>query len=361
MPRQSVSSARSGAACSAAILAWIEYGPTTPVSDSTSLSPSLDLGAVPERAVLVLQQHHLPRLVQPRLAAGVLQQHQRQQRPRLGVAGERLDQHPRQPDRLVGELGADQRVRPRGEVALVEDQVQRRQHRGQPLGQLLGRGHLVGDVGVADLRLGPDQPLRHRRLGGEEGAGDLGRGEAAERAQGQRDARLRPQRRVAAGEDQPQAVVGHLRVLLALLDLLGGRARAPRGPPAPPSSPGGPLAPQPVDRLVAGDAGDPGARVVGDAVVGPALERDHERLLHRLLGEVEVAEDPDQARDRPSRLVPEQAVDDLIGGPLMASPVGGPRIRTRTSITGRTSTEPSRNGIFLAHSRASSRSLHSSR
>jgi hypothetical protein len=40
------------------------------------------------------------------------------------------------------------------------------------------------------------------------------------------------------------------------------------------------------------------------------LERDDERLLDRLLSRVEVAEDPDQGRDRPSGLVPERAVDD---------------------------------------------------
>ena len=43
------------------------------------------------------------------------------------------------------------------------------------------------------------------------------------------------------------------------------------------------------------------------------LERDDEGLLDRLLGGVDVAEDADQARDRPSRLVPEQAVDELFG------------------------------------------------
>ena len=57
-----------------------------------------------------------------------------------------------------------------------------------------------------------------------------------------------------------------------------------------------------------------------DAVARPALERDDEGLLHGLLGGVEVTEDADQARDRPSRLVPEQAVDELIGrGPYDAA------------------------------------------
>jgi hypothetical protein len=39
----------------------------------------------------------------------------------------------------------------------------------------------------------------------------------------------------------------------------------------------------------------------------PALERDHERILHRVLGEVEVAEHADEGCGRPSRLAPEQA------------------------------------------------------
>ncbi len=68
--------------------------------------------------------------------------------------------------------------------------------------------------------------------------------------------------------------------------------------------------------------------IVGRAVSRPPLERDDEGLLHRLLGEVEVAEDADQARDRPPRLVPEQAIDELIGRfaqerAAAASPDGG--------------------------------------
>jgi hypothetical protein len=42
----------------------------------------------------------------------------------------------------------------------------------------------------------------------------------------------------------------------------------------------------------------------------PALERDQERVLHRLLGAIEVAEDAGEDRDRLPRLAPEQAVQD---------------------------------------------------
>jgi hypothetical protein len=72
----------------------------------------------------------------------------------------------------------------------------------------------------------------------------------------------------------------------------------------------GALTAQAVDRPVAGDAGDPGTGVGGDAVPGPALQRGHEGLLHRLFGELEIADHADQRRDRPSRLLPEGAVDD---------------------------------------------------
>jgi hypothetical protein len=114
---------------------------------------------------------------------------------------------------------------------------------------------------------------------------------------------------MAAGEDQPQAVVSdQWRVLwqgillggrwlerLELLLLLGAAA----------------LAPEPVDCLVARGGRDPGARVVRDAALGPDLQGDDEGLLDRVLGEVEVAENADQRGDRPSRLVAEQAIDQL--------------------------------------------------
>jgi hypothetical protein len=71
------------------------------------------------------------------------------------------------------------------------------------------------------------------------------------------------------------------------------------------------LPPEPVDRLVAGGGGDPGPRVVRDPALGPHLHRDDEGLLDRLLSQVEVAEDADQGGDRPARLVPEEAIDQL--------------------------------------------------
>ena len=54
-------------------------------------------------------------------------------------------------------------------------------------GELVRLGNLVGDARVADLRLGADDALRERGRGGQERAGDLLGGEAADLAQRQRD------------------------------------------------------------------------------------------------------------------------------------------------------------------------------
>ena len=93
-------------------------------------------------------------------------------------------------------------------VALVEDQVEHVQHDAQPLGALAARAACSKPPPAAlMLLLGPADALGHRRLGHEEGAGDLGRGQAADGAQGERELRRRRERRVAAEEEQGQRVV----------------------------------------------------------------------------------------------------------------------------------------------------------
>ena len=104
-------------------------------------------------------------------------------------------------------------------VPLVVDQVEDGEHGTQPVRQLSRLGHAVGDLSVADLALRPHDPLRHRRLGHEERTRDLLGLQAAEQAQRQRHLRARRQRRVAAREDHPQAVVAHGAHLLDRLVL----------------------------------------------------------------------------------------------------------------------------------------------
>ena len=52
---------------------------------------------------------------------------------------------------------------------------------------------------------------------------------------------------------------------------------------------------------------------------GPALERGGERLLHRVLGEREVAEDADQVGEDAGRLLAVEAADRFRGGGAYAS------------------------------------------
>ena len=138
----------------------------------------------------------------------------------------------------------------------------------------------------------------------------------------ERDAGLGRQRRMAAGEDEAQALVREFVRLAILgdapaqrLERLERRALLRERP----------LAADAVDRLVARDLRDPRARIRRDAVARPALQRDYERLLDGLLREVEIADRPDERRDRPPRLTSEQAVDDCgrTAGDLRRGACGG--------------------------------------
>ena len=66
---------------------------------------------------------------------------------------------------------------------------------------------------------------------------------------------------------------------------------------------------QHVDRLVARGRDDPGARVGRAPLRGHCCERGSERVLHRLLGDVEVADQPDDGRQDAAELVAVEALD----------------------------------------------------
>ncbi len=94
---------------------------------------------------------------------------------------------------------------------------------------------------------------------------------------------------MAAGEDQLEPLVGDGRLLvLRELRCPCQELRFPRERL---------LAPDPVDRRVARGRDDPRARVGRSSVAWPPLRRPDERVLHRVLGEVEVTEDAAEDRD----------------------------------------------------------------
>src|ERR1022692_2289957 len=91
----------------------------------------------------------------------------------------------------------------------------------------------------------------------------------------------------------------HLRWVIALIER--GGLRVPVG--------AGGLAAQPVDGTPAGGRHDPAAGIGWQAGLRPFLHRHQEGVLDRLLGELDVAEEADQRRDRPPVFLPEHAGD----------------------------------------------------
>jgi hypothetical protein len=91
------------------------------------------------------------------------------------------------------------------------------------------------------------------------------------------------------------------------------------------------VAPQPVDRPVPRHRHDPRPGVVGNAVRRPAAQRGQVRILDRVLGEPDVAEDAGKQGDGAAELGPEHPVDCRR---LRGHAVAG------ITITGRTSIEP---------------------
>jgi hypothetical protein len=177
--------------------------------------------------------------------------------------------------------------------------------------------------------LAPHQPLGHGRLGNEEGAGDVGGGQAAERAEGERDLRVGGERGVTAGEQELEALVRKGGLVHGVLHRLGHLEQAGlRGQRA--------IAADPVDGAVARGRRQPRARVGGRSVARPALRGDREGLLRGLLGEVEVAEEADEGSEDAAPLVAEGPLEDryhsAMGRTSIAPPMLAAGIRAASSI-----------------------------
>ena len=191
------------------------------------------------------------------------------------------------------------------------------------------------DTGIANLPLRAHESLREGRFRNDERACDLRRREAADEAQRQRDLRLGRERRVAAGEDQLQSLVRD-RGLLVVRELRGAGEQLRFARECL-------LAADPVDRAVSRRGDDPGPGARRRALARPAFGRLDERVLNRVLGEVEVAEDAAEDRDAARTLVA-VGTDQVVYSRY-----------SELSTIGRISIVPERaDGISDAHSIASS-------
>ena len=227
----------------------------------------------------------------------------------LGLVGHQRRECPPEPERIAGQVATTA-------VALVEDQVDDREHGGQAIRQHIVRRHAERDAGGLDLVLRPHQPLGHGRLGHEERARDLGRRQAAERAQGERHLCFHCEGRMAAREHELESLVGKRRLPHPVLHCLRHLEQVRLGGQ-------GPIAPDAIEGAVARGGHEPGARLGRDSVARPALRGDRERLLGGFLGEFEIAEEADQGSEDPAPLIAEDLLE----------------VRYHSSI-GRTSTAP---------------------
>src|SRR4029453_9692402 len=182
------------------------------------------------------------------------------------------------------------------------------------------------------------ETLRHGRFGHQEGSCDfLGR-EAAEQAESERHLRFRGEGRVAAREDEAKPVVLHGALPFWRAGIVVAARKDRRLAQQFPSTR---LAAQAVYGAVAGGRRDPRAWVGRQAVACPLAQGDRERVLHRILGDIDVAEDADQGSDRSAGLLAEDPADlgliELPCGRAVAHAVkprihvgtGGPRLASR--------------------------------
>ena len=260
----------------------------------------LDLRPVPQGAVLFGEGDQGAVRGGPRRAPGIGQQHERQQPGDLAVLGQESSEQAREPDRLRGQVCPVQRGTRARRVALVEQEVEHVQDHAEPILALrLGRQVEAG-AGVPDRLLRAADALGHRGLGDQEGVRDLGRRQAADRSERQRELRRHRERRVAAQEQERERVVplgdrprvGHVEDRDLFLATTAGALAAP-----------------PVDQPPGGHRDEPGSRVLGHALLGPLRRGGEQRLLHGVLARVEPAVPTDERAEDLRRELAQQVLD----------------------------------------------------
>lgn len=167
-----------------------------------------DEEAVPSGAVLVEQEDGFAVGAGAGAGAGGLQFQEGDEAVDFGFGGGEFGDHAAESEGFGAQVGADPLLARRGRVALVEDQVDDFEDRGQAGCEVGGGGDFEAHVFAGEGFLRAADALGHGGFGDEEGAGDLGGGEAAEDAECESDALVRGEHGVAGGEDEAEHVVG---------------------------------------------------------------------------------------------------------------------------------------------------------
>ncbi len=245
------------------------------------------------------------------------------------------------------------------EIALVEDEVQRRQQHVESFTEL--GGHRQGDLRVTNLALGAHDSLRQGRLGNEERTADLAHGQSGDQLQGQRHLCVAIERRVTAQQHQPKTFVG-VGVVMGVIDqtstsfavvdrfeFVGGTLDDPTVATR---------RPDPVDRTAPRCGHQPAAGIRRHSVTRPGASCVGERIVDGIVGKIEISIASSDHRQHAWRVETRHACE--CGAGWVGHPIGQCVRRSAhasgRNATGRTSSEPLSIGIAAASSSALSRS-----
>ena len=122
----------------------------------------------------------------------------------FGLTRSKFRQDAAQTQRILTESRTHPIFSSRGGVAFVEDEVNDFQHRRQARGEIGPARDLEGDICFSQGTLGSHDALGNGRFRDQERPRDLAGRETTEQAQGERNARLGGENRMAGGKDKPQ-------------------------------------------------------------------------------------------------------------------------------------------------------------
>ncbi len=311
---------------------------TPPQRPGDQAYPLDDERPVPQGAVLLGEGDQPAVGTAASRAPGVGEQHEREEAGDLGILGQAGPDAPGQPDGLARQVGAGQVRAAAAGVALVEQQVEDVQHQPEAFRALVGRRERERLARCLDLGLGPADPLGHGRLGNEERGGDLARGQAADRAERERDGQRGRERRMAAQDHEDQRVVAPRGLLVRAGHRPGGGQLLPAAARV--------VAAVLVGQPAGGHPDEPAQRAVGPSLGGPCGGGGNQRLLHGVLGVGEVAVTADERTEDLRRKLAQQVLEARARGHSSAvtarghSSGSGALSTSRTSIGCRIGTPP---------------------
>jgi len=146
---------------------------------------SADEEEVPVGSVLIEEEDWFAGRADAGSGAGGLDFHEGDQAVDFGFLRGEFGEDAAEAEGVFAEGGADEVVSSGGAVALVEDEVDDFEDGGEAGGELGAARDFEGNVFLGERAFGADDALSDGGFGGEEGAGDLSGGEAANETEGE--------------------------------------------------------------------------------------------------------------------------------------------------------------------------------